>query len=65
MIIIDTQIATPTATRFRMPALLAASTVRAVRQVPAGTSHVFGVYVPASPKGVFAGVRAWSPPVLE
>ncbi len=65
MIIIDAQTPTPTATRFRMPALLGASPACADRRVTAGSSHFYGVRVPASFKGVFSGVRAWSPPVLE
>jgi hypothetical protein len=65
MIIFDTTTATPTATRFRMPALLGASTAHADRQMAAGTSYPIGGRVPASVKGVFSDVRAWSPPVLE
>jgi hypothetical protein len=65
MIIIDTQTATPTATRFRMPALLAAPIARADRQLATGTSYHIGVCAPAFVKDVFSGVRAWSPPVLE
>ncbi len=68
MVNIDTQIAAPTATRFRMPALLEVSAAVAPvngRSQAAGTSHSYGVFVPAPQKGVFPGVRAWSPPVLE
>lgn len=64
MIIIETQTAAPTATRFRMPALLEGASI-AGRHMAAGTSHAYGVCVPAFLKGVFSGVRAWSPPVLE
>lgn len=62
---ITTKIATPEATRFRMSASRHGSAVcESVegRRI-AGTSYVFGGYVPAFLKDVVPGVRAWSPPV--
>ena len=59
--------ATPTATRVRMPASFEVSEFAAPvegRRMAAGfATCYFGVRVPAILKGVFPGVRAWSPPV--
>ncbi len=58
--------ATPLATRFRMPVLLGIPATSASvegRCTAAGTSHVYGAFVPAFLKDAFSGVRAWSPPV--
>ena len=62
---ITANIATPEATRFRVPASRHGSAMcESVegRRI-AGTSGLFGGYVPAFLKDVVPGVRAWSPPV--
>jgi len=64
--IITTNVATPLAARFRLPALLEVRGTGASiegRCMTAGAAHVDGVYVPAFLKDTFSGVRAWSPPV--
>ncbi len=62
---ITTKNATPEATRFRMPASRHGSAMGELvegRRI-AGTSGLFGGYVPTFLKDVVLGVRAWSPPV--
>lgn len=71
---IDTMIATPSAARFRMPALPCAfgtgASVAGRHSTSGADGHsstgfdtaAYGVAVSASLKGAFEGVRAWSPP---